>query len=314
MSVEYAERSYSSGTRPRSEGLFGLSWVGMLTVGAVVISVVLSQAIFGLTVAAAVLTVGTMISAPLVIHIDGRTGYVRAILLWQWWRGARRGEHLYRSGSFSQIPGGARRLPGVLAPSRLYSAQAVDGHWFGMIHMPKVNAYTIVLRAWPQGGEAVDQDLVDTWVAGWGAFLGSLGSQPDILAIVPVVETVPETGNRLMTEVSTLTRQDAPEIAQQVMWELGNQLAAQRVQLECRLAITFEATTPERRKVPAEQALEIGRRLPGIMATVEEAGVRVRPMDGHEIIAVVRRAYDPAAQANLETAATEADGRARGPE
>ena len=306
--TEYIERPYSSGSRPRSEGLFGLSWVGMLTVGVVIIAVVLSQALFGFSVAACVLAAGTVIAGPLVVHINGRTGYVRAILLWQWWRGSRRGEHLYRSGSFSEIPGGARRLPGLLAPTRIYAARAVDGYWFGMIHMPRVHAYTVVLRAWPQGGEAVDQDLVDTWVAAWGRFLASLGSQPDIMAIVPVIDTVPETGNRLMAEVSTLTHPDAPEIAQDVMWELGTQLASQRVHLECRLAITFEATTPERQKIPAEQALEIGRRLPGIVAALDEAGVRARPMTAEEIIAFVRRSYDPAAQADLETAAAEPGG------
>ncbi|MFE9328263.1 SCO6880 family protein [Nocardia sp. NPDC052278] len=308
MTTEYFERTYSAGTRPRAEGLFGLSWVAMVTAGVVIVAVVLTQAIVGLLAAGVVLGTGVVITAPLVIQIGGRTGYVRAILMWQWWRGGRRGEHLYRSGSFSAIPGGATTLPGLMAPTRMYQGQAVDGRTFGMIHLPKLDEYTIVVRAWPQGGEAVDQDLVDQWVAAWGAFLGSLGSAPDVKAIVPVIDTVPETGNRLMSEVASITRQDAPEIAHTVMWELAEQLASQRVQLEPRIAITFEATTPERRKIPAEEALEIGRRLPGILAALAEAGIRAEPMTAEQIIAFVRRSYDPAAQADLEIAATEPEG------
>ncbi|MBF6302450.1 hypothetical protein IU459_33655 [Nocardia amamiensis] len=308
MTAEYVERTYSAGSRPRTEGLFGLSWVAMLTAGGVIVAVVLTQAILGLRAAAIVAAAGTVVTAPLVIQIGGRTGYARALLLWQWWRGGRRGEHVYRSGSFSAMPGGATRLPGLLAPSRMYEGQAVDGHRFGMIHLPRFDEYTVVLRAWPQGGEAVDQDVVDQWVAAWGAFLASVGSAPDVKAIVPVIDTVPETGNRLMSEVSTMTHRDAPELASTVMWELAAQLARQRVQLEPRIAITFEATTPERRKVPAEQALEIGRRLPGILAALAEAGVRAEPMTADQIIAVVRRAYDPAAQPDLEAAAAEPDG------
>ncbi|MEV0297061.1 SCO6880 family protein [Nocardia sp. NPDC050710] len=306
--TEYYERTYSAGTRPRAEGLFGLSWVAMVTAGVVIVTVVLAQAIVGLLAAGILLGVGTVVTAPLVIQIGGRTGYVRALLLWQWWRGARRGEHRYRSGSFSAIPGGATTLPGLLAPSRLYQGQAVDGHSFGLIHLPKFDEYTVVLRAWPQGGEAVDQELVDQWVAAWGSFLASLGSAPDVKAIVPVIDTVPETGNRLTAEVSAIVRPGAPEVAQRVMWELADQLASQRVQLEPRVAITFEATTPERRKIPAEQALEIGRRLPGILAALAEAGVRAEPMTAAQITAVVRRAYDPAAQADLEAAAAEPGG------
>jgi len=93
-----------------------------------------------------------------------------------------------------------------------------------------------------------------------------------------------------------------------VMWALGTGLPAQHVRLEARLAITLRATTPQRRKDPAEQALEIARRLPGIVAAVEEAGVRARPMTADEITAFVRRSFDPASQPDLEAATTDPGG------
>lgn len=306
------EHPYSAGSRPRNEGLFGLSWTAMLTVGAVVIAVVLAQALFGFRIAAIVLVAGAIAAGPLVFTSGGRTGWVRAILLWQWWRGGRRGEHTYRSGSFSTIPGGTQQLPGVLAPTRLHEGRTPEGHWFAMVHMPKTSGYTVILKTWPQGSEAVDQDLVDQWVAGWGSFLAVYGGKHDITTIAAVIDTIPETGNRLMSEVSTITRPDAPEIAQQVMWELGSQLARQRVQLDARLAITFEATTPERRNIPAEQALEIGRRLPGIVEALAGAGLRARPMTAAEVIGFVRRSYDPATQGGLEAATATGEGHGLG--
>ncbi len=36
-----------------------------------------------------------------------------------------------------------------------------------------------------------------------------------------MIDTVPETGNRLLNEVSTITRPEAPDLAQQVMYELA---------------------------------------------------------------------------------------------
>ena len=84
--------------------------------------------------------------------LDGRSGYERALIMWQFRKARRRGEHVYASGAFSRIPGGRYRLPGVLAETECYEAVDAQNRRFGMIHMPSKHCYTVVLEAHPQGG------------------------------------------------------------------------------------------------------------------------------------------------------------------
>lgn len=309
MPTEYYERRlYGLWQKPRSAGLFGLRWGETVLGFLVIISALLAALVADVQAGFFVGLIGVFTMVPLVWRQGGRSGYETGLMMLSWMRTRQRGEHVYRGGRFSRIPGGVTRLPGLMAPSRLYEGIDAGGYSFGMIHIPRFAQYTVVLRAWPQGHEAVDQPVIDRWVSAWGTFLASLGQTSDIVAVVPVIDTVPETGNRLLTEVSTITHPDAPELARQVMYELATELPQERVQLLPRVSITFRATTAERRKNPAEQAVEIGRRLPGICAALAEAGVRAQPMSAEEVISFIRRSYDPASQADLEVAASEPGG------
>lgn len=304
----YERRSYGLWQKPRSAGLFGLRWGETVLGFVVVLAALLTALTMGPQPAFVVAAGGALVMAPLVWRTGGRSGYETGLIMFHWIRGRRNDEHVYRGGRFSHIPGGAARLPGLLAASKMYEGIDAGGYGFGMIHLPQFGQYTVVLRAWPQGHEAVDQPVIDRWVSAWGTFLASLGQTSDIVAVVPVIDTVPETGNRLLTEVATITHPKAPALAQQVMYELATELPQERVQLLPRVAITFKATTAERRKNPAEEAVEIGRRLPGICAALADAGVRSQPMSAAEVISFVRRSYDPAAQADLEVAVGDPDG------
>ncbi|MFI5775940.1 SCO6880 family protein [Nocardia sp. NPDC051570] len=304
----YERRSYGLWQKPRSAGLFGLRWGETVLGFVVVITALMTALVAGPKPAFFVAGAGAVVMIPLVWRSGGRSGYETGLMMFHWLRGRSRAEHVYRGGRFSRIPGGVARLPGLMAASKLYEGIDSGGYSFGMIHLPQFGQYTVVLRAWPQGHEAVDQPVIDRWVAAWGTFLASLGQTSDIIAVVPVIDTVPETGNRLLTEVSAITNPHAPDLAQQVMYELATELPQERVQLLPRVAITFKATTAERRKNPAEEAVEIGRRLPGICAALAEAGVRAQPMSADEIISFIRRSYDPAAQADLEVASSEPGG------
>ncbi|MFD4457882.1 SCO6880 family protein [Nocardia sp. NPDC058480] len=308
----YERRSYGLWQKPRSAGLFGLRWEETVIGFVVVITALICAMVGGFKWGFIVGGLGALVMVPLVWRTGGRSGYETGLMMFNWRRSRNNGEHVYRGGRFSRIPGGVTKLPGLLAPSKLYEGIDAGGYHFGMIHLPAFAQYTVVLRAWPQGHEAVDQPVIDRWVAAWGTFLASVGQTSDIVAVVPVIDTVPETGNRLLNEVSTITRPEAPELAQQVMYELATELPQERVQLLPRVAITFKATTAERRKNPAEEAVEIGRRLPGICAALAEAGVRAQPMSAEEVISFIRRSYDPAAQADLEVAAADPGGHGLG--
>ncbi|MCX5042499.1 hypothetical protein OG921_04845 [Aldersonia sp. NBC_00410] len=293
---------YTGWTKPRSAGLFGMTWATTLTCGVLVVVSMLTMMFAGPKIGLGVLVVSGLIVTPLVWTREGRSGYEVSSLRVQWHRGRGSGSHIYRSGVFSEIPGGKTRLPGLLAPTKLYEGTDIAGWTFGMIHMPATHCYTVVLRAWPSGDEPVDQSVINGWVAEWGIALASMGQTSDVPQVAVVIDTIPETGNKLLGAVRRLIHPDAPELASETLYQSAEMHVSETVGLECRLAVTFTATTDARRKDPAEQAVEIGRRLPGLCAAMQTAGVALRPMPAAEVIAFVRRSFDPAAQLALEHA------------
>ncbi|MBL1080075.1 TraC family protein [Nocardia sp. 2] len=295
------ERTYGGWTRPRREGMWGMGWTVSIAAFAAVVIALLVVMVVGLKAAAVVVVIELAVLAPLAHSRGGRTGYERALLMTNWWRTLLRRENIYLAGIFSRL--GTCKLPGLMATSKLYESTDAAGYRFAMIHMPGHHAYTVLLRCWPQGARAVDQDRIDAWVAAWSGLLVTVGEKPDVEALTVVVDTLPETGNRLAAEVNALTRADAPEPARVMMAQLAAQLPVETVRMESWLSVTFKATTPARRKDPAEQAEEVARRLPLITAALAEAGVRARPMTGEEAIALLRRAWDPASEADLEAVA-----------
>lgn len=303
-------RTYGLWSRPRSEGLFGLAWpVTVAAFGAVVVAMA-TAVLAGVSAALVVAGVETALLAPLAVERGGRSGYETGIIMLQYLRGRRRKENIYRSGVFSRL--GSARLPGILARSTLWEGVDSAGWRFGMIHVPQHDLYTVWLRCWPQGSQNVDQPMVDQWVGSWGQFLASLGGQADVVAITAVIATVPDTGDRLAAEIDELTRPDAPEMARAMMAELAETLPTDTVQLDTWCAVSFRATTPQRRRIADEQAVEIGRRLPGVVTALTDAGVRARPMTADEVTAVLRRSYDLAAETDLERAAATSEGHGLG--
>lgn len=300
--------SYGNWTRPRSAGLFGLTYATSMTgLGLIIVSFFVL--LFLGPVPGAVFTVGWFLCmVPLVIRIDGRTGYELMIVRRMFASARRKRETIYHSGPFSQVPGGTYLLPGTLAPSKLYAAQSAGGFDFGLVHIPRTHHFTVVFKCFPQGDEAIEQDTVDSFVWQWGRFLAVLGQSGDIVGATAVIESVPETGKTLANEVDLITRSDAHPLARAIMTESAALLPQDRVGLNARLALTFKATTAERRKDPSEQANEIARRLPGILQGLSDAGVSAKPMTPPEIVAFVRRAYDPASLRNLEDGAVERGG------
>lgn len=298
---EPERRTYGLWTKPRNEGMWGLGFGLTMAIFAGLLLAMLTVAVAGVPAAIAVLVIEVIFAAPMVYRHDGRTGYERGINMLQWLRTYARRENIHLGGRFSQR--GTAALPGLLAPSKLYEFVAADGYPFGIVHMPDWDLYSVAVRCWPQGSLAVDQPMIDGWVASWGTLLATLGGQADIEAITPVLDSFPETGNRLASEIATITVADAPQLAKDMMAELADTLPSNSVRLEAWCGFTFRATTPERRKDASEQAVEIGRRLPEIVGALIQAGVRARPMTADELTATMRRSYDPAAESLLEQVA-----------
>ncbi|KDE10047.1 SCO6880 family protein [Rhodococcus aetherivorans] len=308
MSGEPTFHTYGNWRRPRETGLLGATFGTSIAAIAAAATVIIAGLFFGLRVSLLLAIPVIVCFIPLVISRDGRSGYERALMRLQFWRGRRRGEHTYASGTFSRVPGRTYRLPGVLADTELYEGIDSDGRTFGMIHMPSRGAYTVVFDAYPQGAEAVDQDVIDHYVGNWAQFLSAAGETSDILAVVTTVETLPETGIELYETVHQNTRADAPQLARDAAYQLATGLTTGGIRLAARIAITFEAQTTERRQDPSEQAVELGRRLPGLTAAAARSGVPCSPMDADEIMAFVRRSYDPASLVDVETGLHSGDG------
>ncbi|AEF43107.1 SCO6880 family protein [Hoyosella subflava] len=301
MSETPAFLTYGGWRKPRSAGVWGATFGTTMVVLAAFVFWFLAGLIFGFLVTVAGGLLSAIVIAPLLVVHDGRSGYERLLMRWQFWRASRRGEHVYSSGPFSRIPGGRYRLPGVLADTELVEGVDDQNRRFGMIHMPDKHLSTIVLEAFPQGAEAFDQATIDNAVGQWARLLSAAGSDGDIAALVAVVETLPETGIELYETVAANVRVDAPQLARDSMYELATGLISGGVRLTARIAVTFVAQTEERRADPLEQAVEIGRRLGGLTGMAARAGVPCTPMPAEDIAAFVRRSYEPGALGDIET-------------
>ena len=119
----------------------------------------------------------------------------------------------------STCPGGSARsrsaqqtqpLPGLLAPSTLLEAEDPYGQPFVLVELPQAHHYTLPIKVEPDGSALVDQDTVDTWVGHYDRWLAGLGYEPGLVAATVTIETAPDPGHVLATEVTRLLGTDAP--------------------------------------------------------------------------------------------------------
>ncbi|WP_028463364.1 SCO6880 family protein [Nocardia sp. 348MFTsu5.1] len=289
---------YGNWIRPRSAGFFGMTWgASMVMIGVLMASMFL----LFINILAGVIcaVIGTILLLPLVAPFGGRTGYERVYIRMKWTQRKLTGAHQYRSGPFSKVPGGRHRLPGILAHTDLYEALDALGNRYGIIHMPRTAQYTVIFACSPQGDDAIDPNDIDTFVANWGQYISILGEDADVDLVAAVVETIPETGQRLRSEQARLTHRGAPTLAKQIMRE-GAEQSTGLWQLHARLAVTLRANTPERKRDPSEMAVELGGRLPEMYEGLSMCGVGASPMPPAEIAGFVRRSYDPDCADTLE--------------
>jgi len=303
-----AGRTYGNWRKPRSAGMFGQSSPVTYTGIGVFVVALLTMMFAGVLIGAVFAALAVVVFSPLLVRRNGRTAYQAGALRWQWARQKRRHAHLYRSGPLSAVPDGTHRLPGVLAATTLYEGQDAFGRTFGMVHMPKTSCYTVVLRAEAQGAALVDQEQVDAWVSGWGHWLGELGQTGDVVATAVVIDTAPDSGERLKAEVNYLLSEDAPQLTKDVLAQTTTEYPSGSALISARVAITFKAATVERRRDPEEMAVEIGTRLPELYASLRDAGIDATPVDGWAVAELVRLAYDPAAQQAIDEARGSGEG------
>ncbi|RDB48855.1 hypothetical protein FK530_23125 [Tsukamurella conjunctivitidis] len=290
---------YGGWTQPRKSGMFGGTSTGtyVFIAAAIVVLLCFALPLPGLVRIGAVL-IAIVIVAPLWLSWGGKSWW--EIALESRGRGGslRSGENHYRSGGGTQVP--SARCPGVLANSQLSEHVAIDGTRFGLIKVG--DFYTVVLRTWPQGSEWIDQARLDQMVQQFGGAIAFNGQSPDVEALVAVVETLPESAQRVALQHEKQVKENAHPVAKQIHTEANYAVPSAEVRLEGRMSITFNADIGMRHRDTVEQADDIARRLPRIVDVIATSGLPCRPMGEREIIAITRRGYSPADEFDVETA------------
>ncbi len=294
-------RMYGRWERPRTAGMFGLTWgVSLLGLGLIIAVMVGFMLTRSLAIAGGLLVCAAVVFVPLAVTRNGRTGWELLLLRVQFARARSRGELTYRAGRFSRLPGLAK-LPGLLADSRLTEFETAGGKRFAMLHIRRTDHSTVIVRVIPRGKELVDQAQIDSWVDGFGQFLAAQSRGGEVVAVTAVLDNTVETRLKQSREVTRLIRDDAPEFAKAVMREAAANSGGVGVRIEARIAITYRAIGKGRRD-PAEQAREIGQRLQSVLSQLARAGLPATPLQAWELLGLVRSRFDLAAQRDIEAA------------
>ncbi|QII09315.1 hypothetical protein BH93_27485 (plasmid) [Rhodococcoides fascians A25f] len=307
QSDERTIRTYAGWFNERRVYAFGLTPVAFGILGAVVIVALAIMFLVSVLAALVVGGIGLLLWFPLTINVAGKSAYEALFLTRQWGRQQRKAQHIYRAGPLSNQAGGRARLPGIGTAMELWWALDKFGNRFGIVRMLDTHQYTVVLRCRVGGAAGNDQELIDSFVGSWANFLAALGQIGNVAAMTVTVETLPETGERVRANISAICDPDAPAEALAIMAE---RLAAadndgQRV--HSRISITFDSTSPAQRKDPMMAAAVIGNQLPVFYQQLAHCNVTALPMTDHEISAVVRRAYAPEQEADIESALARGD-------
>ena len=290
-----ARRTYGAGVELRRTYAFGLPKRVFYALFVSLMAAALLAMIGFTAIGIGWAVVSLVAVAPLAMRIGGKTGYDLLLLEWAWRRQRSSGRHILRAGPLSQAPSGRTRLPGVAASTEMWWGTTKHGHRFGMIRNPFTKQYTAVLRCSPRGINGMEQDVINAMVAEWGGFLAEAAQPGDIVGVVTVAETIPETGARLKSEMSRIEEPTAPSAAREWLHQAGAGRAADRsgYQLHMRMAITWAARTEAKRRDPMVMVADLAERLPQMCAALGRVQVVAEPMSDYQIAATVRRAYDP---------------------
>jgi hypothetical protein len=158
-----------------------------------------------------------------------------------WWWGRRRRQHLYSSALTGPVSFGSARLPGLLANSTLLSAVTAHGEQFALIHLPSTRHYAVMIRCDPEGSQLVDTETVDEWVACWGGWLARLGHEANLEACTVTIETAPDPGSRLGSEVAQTLAPDAPALSAAVLREAAANYPHGAAAVHAYVTLTFSA-------------------------------------------------------------------------
>ena len=292
------QRTYGNWRRGQGAGLFGL---GPLATVAAFVVMVISAALMAVSfqIGAVFAGLGLVALAPLAIRVNGRTGLQVLAARMAWWMGRSARQHVYFSGIASPVTD-THKLPGILARSQLYEVDTGRVGRIAVVVVPQSRHYTVTLRCAPEGTDLVDQPVIDARVARMASWLSSLCREPMLVQAQVSVETTPDPGTALANEVASTTRSDAPALARQVLNEVVRSYPGGSAKVDTLVSLTFSPPAA-RRWTHEEMCREVAARLPHLHAGLTGAGgSAIMPLTADGLMRVVRGAYDPAVNHDLE--------------
>ena len=205
-----------------------------------------------------------------------------------------KGNTVFRGGALAPTKKTSQRLvlPGILSACKV--SEYVDS-WnrsFALIeHASGTGA--VVMRLTPAGSNLVDQATVDNQVAYWGQWLGDLSNESGIAGASITVETLPDLGGRLYSEVTSRRAANCPQVAGKVIEGVLDESTGSN-QVRVWVTITFNLAALGGRKNKEIAGREIASRLPGLtQGLVAAGGGATHLVTVNELARLVRSAYDP---------------------
>ncbi|HWS32542.1 MAG TPA: SCO6880 family protein, partial [Actinoplanes sp.] len=300
--------TYGNWRRPRRAGLGPFGLIGTVGVFAGLILILFaSMASLQLALYSAIPMI--LILGPLAVRTpDGRNIFQVVSMRLSWIRRKSKGNTTYVSGPMSMRAGGRFRPPGMLSRVSAFEGRDAYDRPFGVLHHRSRNLYTIVLACEPDGGGLVDSDQVDIWVAMWGDWLARLSHEPGLRGAAVVIETAPDPGTRLATEVLPRISPDAPPAARAVMEEVVDLYPAASSEMHSYITLTY-GTLPGQRRQREDVITDLAIRLPGLLTgLIGAGGGSAVALTAEEIAETVRVAYDPAVAGDVLLARAEHGG------
>lgn len=288
-------RTYGNWRRPRSSGIGELGTLATVALFAGFIVFILLMFLTNLAVAAVFgIAGGLTLLAMSVKDRHHRTLFQRMGAWASWRRSSRKGSNLYRSGPLSRNPGGTCQLPGLAAKTQLTEMLDSYGRTCSLVYLPGLEHWTVTFRAQPDGEALVDVEQVDSWVAHWGQWMAQLGTEPGLVCAQVTIETAPDTGARLATEVFGNIDPTSPDVAQAVMREIVLTYPQGSAQIRAWVSLTFSGVQKGRKQTAEEMERLLASRIPGLTHRLQATGAgHTLPTTAQERCEVVRTAFSP---------------------